>query len=218
MNRIVSLALDEALVRALDREAAHRNLNRSELVNRLLAAHYGALSPAIKRSDVMERLAQALEGFGRVDVVSVKSGGALQYRSALSYPYRPKVRFILSSDAIEGGIRVYLRVVTRSTSASFCEALWAYFSLINRLEARASGPLGDAQPYRREGAAIEKQIDFGQRGDELEVEGVSRSLYRYLRFIQRTLDLYFEHLEDPERGVRKINNIHREWIKGGEVT
>ncbi len=222
MSRIVSLALDEALLEALDHEAKKRSLNRSELMNTLLAQRYGALTPKIKQVEMMDRLTEALERFGRVTVLSAKRSGALQYRSTVLFAYRPKVRFILSFGGQEERDLGHLRVVTRSTSVAFCDALWAFFSLVNGIEtrgevARRPGIPGTA-PYRRIGTGIEKVLRRDKGDHAINVERATGELYQYLCLVQRSLDIYFEYLDAPEVSNRMIEAKYRQFFKGGEVT
>ena len=133
-KNMYSLMLAEDVVREVDRLAAESRTNRSNLVNQILAEYVSLVTPEKRVRNIFDVVESLLVPRGS-GMFSLGAGGmTMSYKSALSYNYRPTIRYEVEMYATPRRTIGQLKVVFRTTAADLIVELTAFFRLWMRLE------------------------------------------------------------------------------------
>ena len=151
---LYSLILSDEVVAELDRAALKAGTNRSQLANRILAEHLSLLTPERRIEEIFRRIDSFFgEGADMVPLF-LPHQPTMQLKTALSYRYRPTLRYELrlypeAQDGRIGEIHMILRTQAQELllrMEAFAE-IWARTESA-LLAGRGQVPLYETQPGR----------------------------------------------------------------------
>ena len=134
MNKAVySLVLSEDVVAAVDRAAAARGTNRSNLINQILADYVSCVTPEKRMHDIFSYM-ESLLGGESFQVLRQPSDSMLSLRSALAFKYNPTVRY--SVELYRDGLPEIgeLRVTLRTQNSSLMLYMMQFYKLWMKVE------------------------------------------------------------------------------------
>jgi len=237
---IISLVLSNATVSKVDRECARTGKSRSQLIDDLLARHYGIDLPSIRFSEIVGMLNERMAMLHTVSVLQDVADNAVEFRTALTYRYQPKILFQIQFSMSEHWMTATLRISTRTTSSALLALLKDFFMRLDNMEVLK---LHDArrgelfQPPLPEALSVEAwdrlkplPAEVGRapitafdgtrfirryRFNALETtsEEVADMLLNTCKWINRSLNLYFGREEGGPGFEPSLEKLYYELIK-----
>ena len=126
-----SLTLSDEVVSRVDRMASRQGLNRSQLVNRILAEYCSLVTPEKRIESVLDAVNRLMtDGDGELASFFTPNQTAMFLKTSLEYRYRPTVRYDLKLlPEPRNGTIGELSVTFRTTSEELLELAERYFRL-----------------------------------------------------------------------------------------
>lgn len=136
---LYSLILSDEVVSRIDRLATRQGMNRSQLVNRILAEYCSLVTPEKRIESVLDAVTRLMDGDGELAPFFTPNQPAMFFKTSLEYRYRPTVRYDLRlRPQPENGSVGELTVTFRTTSEELLTLADRYFRLRIDAETRAS--------------------------------------------------------------------------------
>ena len=129
-----SLMLAEDVIREIDRLAAEKNTNRSNLVNQILAEYVSMTTPEKHVQnifDIIERFIGQQSGYL---LYSQPNDMTMSIKSSLQYHYRPTIRYEVEMYRSPDKTLGQLKIIFRTTSSELLLELTRFFKIWIRLE------------------------------------------------------------------------------------
>lgn len=129
-----SLMLAEDVIREVDRLAAEKNTNRSNLVNQILAEYVSMTTPEKHVQnifDIIERFIGQQSGYL---LYSQPNGMTMSIKSSLQYHYRPTIRYEVEMYRSPDKTLGQLKIIFRTTSSELLLELTRFFKIWIQLE------------------------------------------------------------------------------------
>lgn len=215
---IISLVLSDSIISKVDRESARTGKSRSQLIDDLLARHYGIDLPSIRFSEIVGMINERMAMLHTVSVLQDGADNAVEFRTALTYRYQPKILFQIQFGMSEQWLTATLRISTRTTSSALLSLLKDFFIRLDSMEvimlheARRSGKkaaglptpltveawdkaklaasdIGRAPMTAFDGTRFIRRYSFNAL--ENTSEEVADQLLKACKWINRGLNLYF---------------------------
>ena len=131
---LYGIVLTDDVVSRIDHEAMRKGVNRSALIEAILADHVGYTTPEKRIGGVFGFIEQALKGGELVPFVEANKL-TMSMKSSLDYRYRPTIRYELQLYRVPDGAIGKLSIILRTQSLPLLRSIGEYFRLIQRLEA-----------------------------------------------------------------------------------
>ena len=129
-----SLMLAEDVIREIDRLAAEKNTNRSNLVNQILAEYVSMTTPEKHVQnifDIIERFIGQQSGYL---LYSQPNDMTMSIKSSLQYHYRPTIRYEVEMYRSPDKTLGQLKIIFRTTSSELLLELTRFFKIWIQLE------------------------------------------------------------------------------------
>ena len=214
-KNMYSLILAEDVVREIDRLAAAENTNRSNLVNQILADYVSVTTPEKMITDVFKEITRLFKATEELPVSYESHDNTLSIKSALSYRYRPTIRYEVELYRTNGGALGELKVNFRTQSPELLGSLTEFFGLWERLESLY------VMRYFGEGQ-IEYTLDENKwtrtlnlpRETQYDNSALSRAISDYVKVFDRFLKKY---LSGGYKSVRELENEYLAALNNGAL-
>ncbi len=213
MNKAVySLVLSEDVVAAVDRAAAARGTNRSNLINQILADYVSCVTPEKRMHDIFSYM-ESLLGGESFQVLRQPSDSMLSLRSALAFKYNPTVRY--SVELYRDGLPEIgeLRVTLRTQNSSLMLYMMQFYKLWMKVE-RAY--LGECD-YTVEGSKFCRALVLRDVTGEVASETVGGLISAYIGAFDAALKAFFYDLDNPAEAARGVEEIYRDYISRSDM-
>lgn len=129
-----SLMLAEEVVQEIDRLAAEKGTNRSNLINQILAEYVSLTTPEKHVSnifDFIENMIGKMDGFL---LHAQPNDMTMSIKSSLQYHYRPTIRYEVEMYRMPDSTIGQLKIIFRTQSPELLVGLTRFFKLWMRLE------------------------------------------------------------------------------------
>lgn len=214
-KNMYSLILSEKVIEEIDRLAEKEGTNRSNLVNQILAEYVSITTPEKRISDIFERIERLFGDDANFPVYRESHDNTLSIKSALSYKYRPTLRYEVELYRAEGGAFGALKVNFRTQSPELLTKLTEFFKYWQRLEEIyvfsffKNGRIN----YSLDEYKWTRSLSFPEN-KRYESEDLSRAISDYVKVFDRLLKKY---LADGYSSVRELENDYLAALNGGAL-
>lgn len=149
---LYSLILADDVVAEIDRKAAAESTNRSNLINEILAEYVALETPNKRVNNVFMGIKDLLRELDGFNVYYKNHDNMLSIKSALSYKYRPTIRYEVELMGAYSAPKGILKVNFRTQSPELLFKLAEFFRLFAELETLYTDKLfpKDAHEYSLE--------------------------------------------------------------------
>lgn len=135
MNKsLYSLMLMDDVVAEIDRIARSEGINRSNLINQILAEYASMMTPEKRIDSIFRRMEELLRPEGELIPYVTPHQQSMSVKSSLSYKYRPTIKYIVQLYRAPAGSIGELSVCFRTQSAALLDEITVFFRLFKRLE------------------------------------------------------------------------------------
>lgn len=129
-----SLMLAEDVVREIDRLAAEKNTNRSNLINQILAEYVSLTTPEKHVQNIFEIVENYIGKIGGYMLYSQPNDMTMSIKSPLQYHYRPTIRYEVEMYRTPKQTIGELKIIFRTQSADLLVGLTRFFKIWMQLE------------------------------------------------------------------------------------
>ncbi len=186
---LCSLMLDEDVLREVDAAAHRQGLNRSYLINQILADYASVLTPERRVENIFRSVEQLLAPTPDLVPFFAPNAMTMSLKSALAYRYRPTVKYEVELFRPGQGEMGELTVLFRTQSAELIDALTDFFRLWTRIEDRDLAPLLSTAPrYALYEGKFVRSICAPAR--PVSAEDIAQALSGYIRLFDRLMKEY----------------------------
>lgn len=212
-KRLYSLMLNDEVVRAVDYEAHRLGTNRSALIDRVLAEHFEVPTVQKMINDIfgdIDELLSSAEGF---NTFFAPDSQTFSVKSALSYKYRPTLKYELTLDNTSSQKLGDISVIYRTQSLMLLSDLREFFKLWSSIEQsvldknkaeKIDYALYDNRFVRSVVLPKDKNYSAAQ---------IAEALSEYVEVLDRSLKAYLNGAQD-----REIVEAYADYIKKTNLT
>ncbi len=219
MNKnMYSLMLMDEVVEAIDRLAAENYTNRSNLINQILAEYVSLVTPQQWMTEIFNCLISLMRSAEAFEIQDKTSASVLSMKSALSYRYRPTIRYVVELYEKSGESFGELRVIFRSQSSNLLMELTHFLNMLMRLERHYIHPYSvkGGIDYSLEEGRFRRSFAWPKDGNMHTSQHLSTLIANYIYMFDDLLKRYisgnitsFRELEDRylvylEKGMTAI--------------
>ena len=133
-KRLYSLMLNDEVVRAVDYEAHRLGTNRSALIDRVLAEHFSVPTVQKMINDIFGEIDELLSSSEELNTFFAPDSQTFSVKSALSYKYRPTLKYELTLDNSFSDKLGDISVIYRTQSLMLLAQLRDFFKLWSSIE------------------------------------------------------------------------------------
>lgn len=222
---VYSLALSDEIIAEIDRLAYQRGMNRSGLINSILADYLQFTTPEQRMREVFDRMEKLLLSteaeHPAFQLLSLPSDTMFNLRSAIRYKYNPTARYSVELyRQPEDGVIGELRVSIRTQNRNLIEAMKQFYELWTGVERE----FRDVESSVDDAGRIARKLKLSFRDDEArDVSGltVGDVLSRYITTFDRALKHYFECLQaddvTKEQCIADLRELYEQYLQGEVV-
>jgi hypothetical protein len=135
MNKsMYSLMLMDEVIEAIDKLAYLNHTNRSNMINQILAEYVSLTTPEMRMQEIFDQMVSLLKGDEALQVQSNPNTTVLSIKSALSYKYRPTIRYAVELYRVPDGTMGELRVTFRTQSNNLLMEMTHFLNVWIQLE------------------------------------------------------------------------------------
>ena len=206
---VYSLVLQDEIVDKVDRLAYSRNMNRSGLINQILAEYVSYVTPEKRMQEIFDRLENLLRG-DRFEVMLQPSGSMFSLRSSLTYKYNPNVRYsveLYEDSYPDVGV---LRISLRSQNSTLLLYLLQFFKLFTGIEQSFVGRTDySIEPGRYSRKLTLRELPPPEPGQ------IGQAIADYIALMDGAMQLWFGDLNDPQAAAARIERLYRTFVGTG---
>lgn len=133
-KNMYSLMLAEDVVREVDRLAAEKSTNRSNMVNQILAEYVSLVTPEKHIRNIFAFIENTIGRHSDYTLYSEPNDMTLSIKSSLRYHYRPTIRYEVEMYRTPRQTIGQLKIIFRTTSAELLVELTRFFRIWMKLE------------------------------------------------------------------------------------
>ena len=186
---LYSLILSDEVVSRIDRMATRQGMNRSQMVNRILAEYCSLVTPEKQIESVLDAVTRLMDGDGELASFFTPNQPAMFFKTSLEYRYRPTVRYDLKLRAQpRDGSVGELTVAIRTTSEELLSLADRYFRL--RMEAETRAAPDNPPVYTLSPGRLTRMIPSPPEGTP--PEELAERISEYVRLFDRDLKAFIK--------------------------
>lgn len=204
---VYSLVLADEIVAAVDRAAYERGVNRSYLINQILAGHLQLTTPEMRMRCVLDAVCQTVqeeEGFRRQ---SLLSDSAFSAQSALQFRYHPVIHY--SVRLVRGQPEGQFKLQARTQNAGLTQLLGDFFAVFMATE-RALLPFSPQYEVREN--ALVRQLVL-QADTFPSDEALGSAIGSYICAVDRCLKAFCALEGQPQAAAGPLGSIYQEYLQ-----
>lgn len=201
---VYSLVLADDVIAAIDSLATQAGVNRSALVNRILADFAKLPTPEIQQEQTLASTRAVVEEMGFR--VAVTAGGTLTMHTALRYKYSPTLRYAVElweAQPHYGRLQVSLR----TSSDVLLAHIHRFFSLWQNLEQQAL-PEAQSRVEDRRFVRHLRHPKAQQMEGQAPEDRAGRAIAGYVSLMDSCLRTFMACLDDEREADRQTRQVY----------
>lgn len=201
-KRLYSLMLNDEVVRAVDEEAHRRGTNRSALIDNVLAEYFGVSTFQRRMNDIFSEIDSFFASSENLVPFFMPHSDTFYLKSALSYKYRPTLKYELVLDHSTSNKLGDMTLHFRTQSEALLEELARFFKLWVGIERSYFEENGLQVPaYSLYQNRFMRSIALPQKRD-YNAQQIAAAVSRYVDFFDASLKAYIGGAKDREAIAR----------------
>ncbi len=212
-KRLYSLMLNDDVVRAVDYEAHRLGTNRSALIDRVLAEHFEVPTVQKMINDIFGEIDGFLSSAEGFNTFFAPDSQTFSVKSALSYKYRPTLKYELTLDNSSSDKLGDISVIYRTQSLMLLSDLRSFFKLWSNIE---QSVLEQSAAEKIEYALYDNRFVRSvvlPKHKDYSAKQIAEALSEYVELLDRSLKAYLNGAED-----REIVKEYADYIKKTDLT
>lgn len=216
-KNLYSLILSEEVVDAIDELAYAKGMNRSQLINAILAEKVNYTTPEQQVSKIIDEIAKRLENHEGLQLTTRNENGSIQMGTYLRYKYKPRIKYSFEFFTRQEKRYALLKVNTRTKSPELTDHLSRFFNLLALVDSRRFKEIHSRQvnTYITSDSNNRFTREFlsGISLERIGEEHVAQYMSNYIQMLDASLKYYFSHLEDDDHLYEVIDGIYCHYLR-----
>lgn len=211
-KRLYSLMLNDEVVRAVDYEAHRLGTNRSALIDRVLAEHFEVPTVQKMINDIFGEIDELLSSADGFNTFFAPDSQTFSVKSALSYKYRPTLKYELTLDNTSSQKLGDISVIYRTQSLMLLSELEEFFKLWTAIERSV---LDEKTASEIEYALYDNRFVRSivlPKNKNYSAEQIAEALSEYVEVLDNAIKAYLNGAGDE-----KIVKAYTEYIKKSDL-
>ena len=214
-KNMYSLMLSEEVISEIDRLAEREGTTRSHLVNEILADYVSVVTPEKRITDVFRQIESLFENNENFPVYYANHDNTLSIKSALSYRYRPTLRYEVELYRVAGDHYGELKVNFRTQSPELLTRLTEFFRLWQKMEEIYVTALFNRRiEYSLDECTWTRSLSFKKSGN-YNTDDLGKELSNYVKVFDKMLKKY---LSDGYKTLNELENDYLAALNAGNLT
>lgn len=216
---VYSLVLQDDVVEAVDQMAYSRGMNRSGLVNQILAEYASLVTPEKRAGEIFDQVCLMLTPQSHFKILGRPSQKALNISSTLRYKYNPTLRYSVELHRGEDRTAGQLKVSVRSQNAALVQHIEAFFHLWNALEQKYLPVMGKSRPAAsiQNGRYI-RSLYLPADAGSLGADEIAQILSTYIQMFDQVLKTYLQYSENSVSAASECEKQYLHFLRrGGQI-
>lgn len=209
---LYSLILFDDVVDAVDRMAYEKNMNRSQLINEILARQVGLLTPEQRVNKIISKIIEMVNKEESLQVKVQSDSGNLQFGTFLRYKYKPSIKYAFDFYTKDNERYAMLKVVSRTKSPELCAHLRNFFSILAKIDRNRFNELHSKEVITcipdDSNNRFSREFLSGISIEGIRDEEIAEYLTRYLVMLDESLKYYFSHIDNLQNAAKQIDGIY----------
>lgn len=216
-KNLYSLMLLDEVVEAVDQMAYQRNMNRSQLINDILAQAVGYITPERRVTNIINQIVESLDHQEGFQIKAKSESGSLQMGTFLRYKYKPRIKYSFEFVTRREEGFVLLKVNTRTKSPDLNHHLKEFFKILtavdryrfDEIHAReVVSNISDVSNNR-----YTREFLSGISLEGVREEDIAEYMSNYIKMLDESLKVYFNNLEYPGEIITVIDRIYCKYMR-----
>lgn len=210
---LYSLMLSDDVVREVDEQAHRLGVNRSALVNQILAEYVNMVTPERQIQDIFRQISEMLVSDRDLVAFAAPNANSISMKSSLQYRYRPTVKYSVELYRNREGALGELSVVFRTQSQALLDAMAGFFRLWKQVEDELIAPV-QRQPieYALYGGRFTRTIALAVSRDYTTAD-IAGAISAYVRLFDRLMKGYLAQTMTGQ----DVHDEYLRWLREGNV-
>ena len=210
-----SLMLSEEVISEIDLLAEREGTTRSHLVNEILADYVSVVTPEKRITDVFRQIESLFENNENFPVYYANHDNTLSIKSALSYRYRPTLRYEVELYRVAGDHYGELKVNFRTPSPELLTRLTEFFRLWQKMEEIYDTALFNRRiEYSLDECKWTRSLSFKKSGN-YNTDDLGKEISNYVKVFDKMLKKY---LSDGYKTLNELENDYLAALNAGNLT
>ncbi len=208
---VYSLILSDEVIKKIDTMAYAMRTSRSNYINEVLANHVSYTTPQQRIKDILDSAKAFLEPQGRYAFVEMSSNSFMDIRSALSFRYRPTIRYCIEIIDEKNGPFCKLKAQVRTQSGTLMTAIEGFFMIWQSVEKKLIPDACDElERTSYENVCYTRTFYLKDEADTDE-EKIGKAIASYVATMDKALKLFLDNTDDADYTVTSIYGMCREY-------
>ncbi len=215
MNKnMYSLMLMDEVVQAIDKLASENYTNRSSLINQILAEYVSLTTPQQRTKEIFGSLISLMRSAEAFEVQDGTNTSVLSMKSALSYRYRPTIRYAVELYEKSGQSFGELRVTFRSQSSNLLMELTHFLNMFIRLERHYIHPYfaKGSIDYRLEEGRFRRSFAWPKNENLHTPEHLGTLIGNYIHMFD---DMLKQYMGEKLTSFRELEDLYLTYLESG---
>lgn len=209
-KNMYSLMLMDEVVSQIDKIATEAGTNRSNLINEILAEYVSYITPQKHIQNIFESISAIIDDISALTVQNMAANSVICIKSALSYKYRPTIRYSVELFADNKSLGE-LRVTFRTQSSELLMEITHFLSLWMQLEQHYISKFDseDSISYTLEQGRFKRTLMYPKNSTLHNSGEVSKAIADYIQMFDEILKGYLngEYNSDGDVEYRYLNYL-----------
>ena len=194
-KRLYSLMLNDQVVAAVDRQAHRLGTNRSALIDNVLAEYFGVHTTQKMMSDIFKEMDALLSNSADLIPFFAPNSGTFFVKSALTYKYRPTLKYELVLDTTGSNKLGDISVNFRTQSNVLLNQLEQFFRIWAQLEQEILGKEAQNIAYSLFPNRFVRSITLPASGD-FTAQQIAAAVSEYVNLLDASIKAYINGEKD----------------------
>ncbi len=194
---LYSLILSDKVVAAVDSEAAKRGMNRSSLINEVLADYLQIETPEQQMRNIFKNIDKLIGGY--FEALLPSNSRSMALKTSLDYKYKPTVKYELELSKTPendlGTLKVQWRTTSEELTLKIDEFIKIWMAVESKYSKHVIGYVYEDNKFQRT-FALPPGIEFS-------ISYISNGIGKYIRLFDKALKSY------ATGGLKSADDVER---------
>lgn len=194
---LYSLILSDKVVAAVDSEAAKRGMNRSSLINEVLADYLQIETPEQQMRSIFKNIDKLIGGY--FEALLPSNSRSMALKTSLDYKYKPTVKYELelskTPESDLGTLKVQWRTTSEELTLKIDEFIKIWMAVESKYSKHVIGYVYEDNKFQRT-FTLPPGIEFS-------ISYISNGIGKYIRLFDKALKSY------ASGGLKSVDDVER---------
>ena len=208
---VYSLILNDEVIKKIDTLAYARRTSRSNYISEVLASHVSYTTTQQRIKDILDAARAFLEPYEKYAFVEMNSNSFMDVRTALSYRYRPTIRYCLEILGRDKGPFLKLKAQVRTQSSSLISAIEDFFTIWQKVEKQLIPDAYDEVEMTSYENVCYTRFFFLNDRMNIEEQRLGKAIAAYITTLDKALDIFMSNMDNTDYVISDIYATYKEY-------